>query len=419
MMRKFIYATALSVAITPLKAQRLTENPCRLPVGKIHQTQAFDLTRLRSVNAHLNKAPEFRWLNYGLQLDQFFSPNAAEAWFMHNFPDSTVILGVTSTGEVVYPWIHKTATILDPKNMPDPWITPSTSYTLDSLGIVYAYLRSLPPTVVDSVIVEILKHDNNLVYTGIGGGYTWQDIEYEFATNRVKPYQVIKRIAVPLTQNDSTSFASEIFIPVTGVPVQPGSNRIGAVVSYKPGFSYTITDSLDNLNQFYQVSLEQNGANTDPNYYGTPGDGNSDLNCSFILPVSVRYNFNPNGWNGYFIPTWAFTTGYRYEHHLIEFGLTADLASVKTADPWVELFNALPVPADENLTLNIQMHKAASAHVKIYDLAGKLLLQQNLGHLQAGFNSVPVQVSALPTGVYNLTLHTPAGTSSRKIVVKH
>lgn len=417
-MRK-LSVTLLAASAITLQAQRQMTFERPLPQGRMHQPQTFDLTRLRSLNPNFNKAPEFRWLNYGIQLDQYYTPNMAEAWFMHNFPDSTVVWGVTSGGEVVYPWIHKSATILDPKNMPDPWITPSTTYTLDSLGIVYAYLRALPATVVDSVIVEIIKHDNNLVYTGIGGNYTWQDIEYDYTTNNIRPYQVIRRIGIPLTQNDSTSFAAELLIPVTGVPVQPGGNRIGAVVSYKPGFTYSITDTLSNLNEFYQLSLEQNGANTDPNYYGTPGDPNSDLNASFILPISVRYNFNPNGWNGYLIPTWAFATGYRYEHHLIEFGLTADLASVKTSDPSVELFNPLPVPADDYLTLNMQLVQPVRASVRIYDLAGRMLHQQNLGLLSSGFNVASIPVAHLATGTYTLTLETPSGITSRKIVVKH
>ena len=391
----------------------------KYPSDKMHQAVSFDITQLRSLNSSLVKTPEFRWLNYGLQLDQFYSSGMAEFWFMHNFPDSTAILGVTSGGEVVYPWIHKTATILDPKNMPDPWITTSTTYTLDSIGIVYAYLRSLPATVVDSLIIQIVKHDNSLVYTGIGGNYIWQDIEYNYGNNEIIPSQVINRIAVPLTVNDSSSFAKGLYLPVTGIPVQPGGNRIGAVVSFKPGYSYTITDSLSHKNIFYQLSMEQNGANTDPGFYGVPNDPNSDLNSSFILPTSVRYNFNPNGWNGYLIPAWAFVTGYRYEHHLIEFGITANISSIKTQDPSVALFNVLPIPAEDNLTLNIQMTQGSKAQVHISDLTGKVILQQNVGYLGSGFNSVQIPVYHLSSGNYTLSLITNSGLSTRKIVIAH
>lgn len=390
-----------------------------LPLGKMHKSFQLELTRFRPFNPDYNKAPEFRWLNYGIQLDTYFSQGMASFNFMHNFPDSTIVLGLTSGGEVVYPWIHKAATMLDPKNMPDPWITPTTSYTLDSIGFAFAYLRSLPPSIIDSVIVEIVKHDDALVYTGIGGQYIWQDIEYDHTTNSIKPYQVIKRIAIPLTENDTTSIAAEILLPVTGVPVQSGNRRIGAVISFKPGFTWTITDSLFLKNVFFQVSMEQNGDNTDPSFYGTPNDPNSDLNCSFILPPSVRYNFNTNGWNGYLIPAWAFVTAFPFEHHLIYFGLTADLASVKTEDPAVDLFNALPVPADQTLTLNIQMAQASAASVRISDLAGRTLSSHNIGLLTPGFQSLQIPVASLATGHYVLWLQTESGITARKIIVKH
>jgi hypothetical protein len=78
---------------------------------------------------------------------------------------------------------------------------------------------------------------------------------------------------------------------------------------------------------FFILSSEENGdgggAGTDPTIFGIPSDYTSDMNMSYILDQSVRYNTNANGnWNGYFLPTFAYTTPFAYEHHDIGYKLS-------------------------------------------------------------------------------------------------
>ena len=49
---------------------------------------------------------------------------------------------------------------------------------------------------------------------------------------------------------------------------------------------------------------------------------------SFILPTDVRYDYNTGGWNGYFLPTYAYTASFAYESHDIGFKLTVNITSV-------------------------------------------------------------------------------------------
>ena len=163
------------------------------------------------------------WLNYALQLDDAtngFSPGLASASFMLVFPDTNIILGQYTDGSTAYPQFHKTGTWLDPKNMPFQGINATDAYSLDSVGIVYGYLRSLTSTVVDTLRIDIVKHSVALEWTMSGGNLeTYQDIEYVQATDKIAASNVLATYYYYLTQADSSSTAAELYIKTT-LPTQ-------------------------------------------------------------------------------------------------------------------------------------------------------------------------------------------------------
>jgi hypothetical protein len=190
-------------------------------------------TRFRSQQ---NEQRASYWLNYALQLDDPSGPSAglADFNFLLIFPDSGIIAGQFTSGETAYPQFHKAATMLDPKNMPIQGISSTSSYTLDSIGIVYGYLRNTPSNVTDTLVVQIFKHDASLEYT-TQATYTYQDITYDQPTNEPDASQILATYTYFLTEADSSNSTSEIFFSTANVPVQAAGNRIGVIVSYKPG----------------------------------------------------------------------------------------------------------------------------------------------------------------------------------------
>lgn len=360
------------------------------------------------------------WLNYALQLDDpsGYTPGAAAGSFQFIFPDTNIIAGQYTDGTTAYPQFMKSATILDPKNMPVEGLLATDAYTLDSISIGYAYLRNLPDSIVDTLVIDIIKHNDALLWDLTSGSETYQDIEYVQASNTIKPSNVIASYTVLLNEIDSTSSAKEILVSTANLPVQAAGNRIGVCVSYKPGFTYTLTDSVDLKNSFYVFSFEQNGDNTDPVFYGTQSDGTSDMNCSYALPASVRYDQNANGWNGYLIPTWAWTTPYSNEHHIISFKVTSVVGIEETTANGLKVGQNYPNPASEITTINYSLEQASTqVSFNVTDVTGKTVQAINQGFRAPGMHTVTFDASDLSAGVYNYTLQTDAGSVTKKFFV--
>jgi|LakMenE18May11ns_1017448.scaffolds.fasta_scaffold9908541_2 hypothetical protein len=362
------------------------------------------------------------WLNYALQLDDpnGYSPGAAFFDFQTIFPDSSIIIGTFTDGSTAYNQFMKSATMLDPKNMPVEGLVNTDAFTLDSVAIGYAYLRNLADNIVDTLVIDIIKHNNALLYDMPGSAptHTYQDIEYDQPSNKVKASNIIATYTYLLTAQDSTSTSKEILIATAGLPQQAAGNRIGVCVSFKPGYSYSITDSLFDMNAFLVFSAEQNGENTDPTFYGTLSDGTSDMNCSYALPTSVRYDINANGWNGYLIPTWAWTPGYSAEHNIISFHVTSVVGIDETKANGLAIGQNFPNPASGITTINYSLETASSqVSLVVTDVTGKTIQVINQGTKAPGLYNVSLDASNFAAGVYNYTLQTDLGSVTKKFFV--
>ncbi|MCA6363010.1 MAG: T9SS type A sorting domain-containing protein [Bacteroidetes bacterium] len=415
---KKIYMLALAgLAAVTVNAQRAGNQVSAPRTVNNPQLRTEQTSRFRAQMNEDNRASY--WLCYALQLDD---PNAgpsaslASADFMLIFPDSNIIVGQYTTGETAYPQFHKGATMLDPKNMPVQGISASTPYMLDSVGIVYGYLRNTASSVTDTLQVQIIRHDASLLWDLTNA--TYQDITYTFSNNSITQSQVLATYNILLTESDSSNSPAEIFINTSNVPQQAAGNRIGVVVSYKPGYTYTATDSIQQKNSFYVFSYENNGLGTDPTFYGIISDGTSDMNCSYALPVSVRYDFNPNGWNGYFIPEWAYTTAFAYENHIIEFKVS-EVVGIEEANLGLAA-STWPNPANNEIFVGYSLKNDADVTIEVTDLTGRVVMSQREGDRGQGEYRVALNTENLAEGTYIVNVRTEgAAKVSSKIVVKH
>lgn len=361
------------------------------------------------------------WFNYALQLDAVGGPNeglAKPQWGLV-FPDSNIMAGLYTDGSIAYPQFHKYATMLDPKFMPLQGIASTSSYTLDSIGIAYGYLRTLASTVVDTLVVKIVKQVPANNYS-MSTGENYQDITYNFAAGDITASQVLGTYKYYLTESDSSDNVSEIYLATTGIPTQTNGALIGAVVTFIPGYAYSLTDSVGDKNSFYLLSYEQNGDNTDPTYYGSPtaGDFTGDMNCSYTLSTDVLYNINTNGWNGYFLPTWAWTTGYGYENHIIEFKIDEILGINDISENGVKIKQNMPNPFANTSIINYELDHNAAVTLAVYDVTGKKMIEQNEGNQNIGQHTITVNAGNLSAGVYYYSLTVGKNkTSAMKMVV--
>ncbi len=386
--------------------------------------------KLRTTSSHTLKASLSGdrifsgWLNYALQLNDpsGLTPNAAGVHFMMIFPDTAIIAGVYTSGATAYPQFMNAATMLDPKNMPLQGITAADAYSLDSIGIAYAYLRNLPSTIVDTLFVSVLKEVTAQNYT-LGGTRSYQDITYDSVNHRVVPSNIITTYTYLLHESDSSSTTKEIFLAATGVPNQAAGKKIGVSLSFKPGYSYSITDSINAKNSFYLLSYQQNGdsiggAGTTPTYYGTATNYSSDMNCSYALPKSVRYNINANGWNGYFIPTWAWTPSYAYENHIIEFKISNPPTGIAEFENGAKLGQNIPNPFTNSTEIRYELEKTAKVTLNVFDVTGKKVVSINDGEQHAGNHSFTINSSNMSEGVYYYSINVgDNSTSTRKMVM--
>jgi hypothetical protein len=122
----------------------------------------------------------------------------------------------------------------------------------------------------------------------------------------------------------------------------------------------------------------------------------------------VRYGINQNGWNPYFIPTWAYVTGYSFENHWFGFKVNSPTFSTSEEELNVKVY---PNPADD--ILNIDMDGSLNIHVQVSNTIGQILKSETL------MGSGRIDISSLPSGLYLVNVEAENGMKyTRKITVK-
>lgn len=364
------------------------------------------------------------WFNY-LDFLQSVSPGTAVAGFMPVFPDSTIILGFTSASVAVNPGYHKVCNYLDPYFIGSPTIpNKTTTYNIDSVSFGYAYERHTANSLIDSVIVELIAENHGLDYSLTGPpAFPYQDIEYDYLTNKIKPsVTILKRVAYALTQNDTCAggLYKQIKVAVPGIAPLTNSKKIGTVISYKPGYTWTAQDTLykgHSKNIFWILSVEQNGASTLPTVYGVASDYTSDMNMSMFLSTDSRYNISSTGWNGYVIPTYAFTAPFQYENHDIGYRLSVANVGVNELESNGSVLEQnIPNPFNGQSTVTYKLTKDANAiSFTVNDVTGRIISSEKVS---SNTGTHTIKLGSYAAGLYYYTLTVDGKTSTKKMIVE-
>lgn len=382
---------------------------------------------LKKTNPLVNKTASTTgstWVNY-VDFIELVSPSTQVFSAMSLFPDSAIILGYDASSQPVYPWIHKAANYLDPSfNVQQTILDDKTTpYVVDSVSVGYIYERVGTSTVADTLIFQVIAEDHSLDWDLTDISY--QDITYSAASNDLSGMTVLKKIKYPLNIADtcSGSLYKQIMVATNGITI-PAGQKVGCVISFKPGYSYTTTDVLigdatnaATKNVFFMYSSEQNGASTDPTYYGTLGDYTSDMNMSYILDQSVRYGTNANGWNGYFLPTYAYTTPFAYETHDIGYKISVSITAVNDLkEKGFALGQNFPNPFNSSSSVNYQLAKdAKSVSFTVTDVMGRLISSENVAST-TGIHTI--NLGSYASGVYYYSLNVDGNVTTKKMIVE-
>ena len=362
------------------------------------------------------------WFN---QLDylELTAPGVAVFSAMPVFPDSTIILGFDSGNLPVYNYIHQAANYLDPSFMAQQSIITDkfATYTLDSVSVGYVYTRASANTVTDSLIIQVIGENHALDWDLTSTIY--QDIEFNYPSLTLKTtVPKLKRISIPLTINDTCEggLYKQIKAATNGIAPINTSNKVGMTVTFKPGYTWTIADTLfdsHRTNTFFIISAEQNGANTDPTAWGVPSDPTSDMNMSYIMHKSVRYNINAQGWNGYFLPTYAYTTPFDYESHDMGYKLSVSITGVKEMEQkGFALGQNMPNPFTNSSSVDFQLAKDASSVLfTVTDVMGRIITSEK-ANTTAGSHSI--SLGSYAAGVYYYSLNVDGNVTTKKMIVE-
>lgn len=388
----------------------------------LQPNQLLNKTTSQSGSVWINKIDFIEFIQAGVQVISA----------MNLFPDSAIILGYDSGNQPVNPWTHKAGNYMDPSfQFQQSIITDKTTpYTLDSVAVGYLYERNTGTSdnTADSLIIQVIAENTGLNYTLSGPpAFPYQDIEYNFSTQNVKPsITVLKRLSIPLSYADTCAggLYKQIKVATPGIPTQINGKKIGTVVSFKPMYTYTLTDvligdgtNIANKNAFYILTSEENGASTDPTIFGVPSDYTSDMNMSYLVDHSVRYNTNANGWNGYFLPTYAYTTPFAYEHHDIGYKVTVTITGVKELEEkGFALGQNIPNPFSNSSKVNYELAKdAKSVLFTVTDLMGRVVSSQS-AETTTGVHTL--NLNSFAAGVYYYSLNVDGNITTKKMIVE-
>ncbi len=421
-----ISAVVAVSAQTPLNT--LSWNKMLLPQKNNSAQQIRDDYQNRFHNQLRN--PSY-WVSYALDYDALNGYYFSSLSGNFLFPDSNVYVNFSDgAGGIIEgtPFVHELGDILDPLAFVFQYIdgvnfTTETSYTVDSALIYMAYQRTTDASIVDTLLVYMYEGAvgaSNLpeyYYVGpdISANFGYDTLfipfmKYSYTTNKPNATN-LKTFKLPLYESDSSSFYFAKVFSTNNFSI-PANHKVAMAVTFKPGYSYDAFDNVEETgNVMFFASYEENGLDTYPTYYP------DEHNVSSIIPTSVRYNIDQSGYNGLFIPAYAYTSPYSFERHLFAYHITDNLSGVNDLSDNISSFNITPNPATDFSRIDYSLSKLSNVTISIYDVTGKLLSSMNEGLLSSGSHFQMLDVSKLNAGVYMVAIESNEVKTTQKLIV--
>ena len=455
-MKKNYFCLLIAVLLisATVSAQHVsTVNEPKVPAGKensqqlnmtakFHQPQQFKSAAVANTT---------RWYNFGDAMNMYhnlYLGDSSQLYGNYLFPDSTILVDYGTSG-YGGTWIHMLGDILDVKSgyfndvniFTDPnelFLNATSTYYVDSLDFYFIYNRNIT-SVVDSMIFEVAV--NNTLTTpyfccatstglsvaqNLGTDTVFiKNVPYTYTTN-VLNLSGKKRYAFALDDalfaDSSANGIHHIAFGTSNLAmIQAGKFPVVAV-QFKPGYTWTANnDTLANMNSVRFISYKESPGTNPPTSFGFPQYTKKDFNISYIVPQDVRYN-QAGGWNGYFIPSYAYMGGtsstYAYEHHLLYYRVNLFPVGMEEYNNGESITTQIyPNPVSGVSTFNYKLEKADNVEIVIADVMGRVVKTMPQGFQSMGVHTVEIDGSNLAEGLYTYTVKTTDAASTRKMSV--
>jgi hypothetical protein len=85
--------------------------------------------------------------------------------------------------------------------------------------------------------------------------------------------------------------------------------------------------------------------------------------------------------------------------------------------PNLKNISIIPNPANDNLTLDINLMKQDNLSYSLVNILGSIVYKNNIGNSNGG--KFFINTTSLPAGIYSLQLHLTKENITRKVVIIH
>jgi hypothetical protein len=420
----------MGAAVANSQVSQTVTTPAKPAVTTVRGVNQAELAKKN--NNGSSRSTESLWINYGTAVDSsIFGGGVSELNSNYLCTDS-LMLGDFGASGFSNVWVNNLGDILDVHSpvLQNYYLyswNASNNFTIDSMSVMYAYTRNLPANIVDTLVFYMYYNTTSTImptyyFTGMAADFGsdtlyFKAMPYTYTSNSPAASNKIT-IKVPLTDQDTAVAFYRLKDFAVNYAV-PGGKLVACSMTFKPGYTYALGDTMDAKNSFFFASYEEQGAGTFPLYTYCPNSASMacDWNCSQIVTSDVRYN-NAGGWNGFFIPSYAYTAPYGFEHHLWWYKITSTNVSVnEQANNGVSVGQNQPNPVTNTTTIPYHLAQGSDVSITIIDVTGKVVYTEKRTAQAAGANQFTIDGSALAAGVYYYTVTAGAGSVTNKMIV--
>jgi hypothetical protein len=299
-----------------------------------------------------------------------------------------------------------------------------TPYSVDSIAIFYLYYRFSDPSIIDTLIVQLIQPDNLKAYTWKSNGKPAAAVPvYNRGQNIASMAAITKRF--PLGPGDTMTFKGGHYyvkyIPISGFNVTKGG-PCAVTWSFAPGRKITHGDTIP-----YQKWDSVQGVSNPDNlffwngYFDLTKTELDEYNNGNLINHQQRYNNVVTGWENVYLGGVIFTHSWIYPVADFKVTYTVTKQSVEhTAlfdDMKVSLFPN-PVRANSNFNITLNLEKSRMVTIELYDLIGHKISTVSTGLLTKGEHKINASTANLSSGVYFCKVSSGNTSNSYKVSVR-
>lgn len=373
--------------------------------------------------------PLSKWYNWVASAEENIG---IEFTFYNNssiFPDSSVkqIYGDGAGGTMLgYVSNHGEGVVFDPKApvFLDSALTRWHRYKWDSVAVwISGYKRYPENPNPDTLIVQFYTGAAIVKSSFTNSGDKTAFVRYDYKQNLgTGAKSVIKYL---LEDKDTTSAPRPIILPTdennpTGLDV-PVDGLCAVTVSFRPGYSYSLGDTLDERWTADTISKKLNHLKL-AIAHDLSKTSDESYNNGLRIISHQRYNIPPapnsGDWRGSYISgdAWNAYNEYLYT----DFHITTEhfLSGMEDGDMnGYGMSEAYPNPTNGTATVNFSLGKPENVNITLFNALGQPVQAVASGNYPMGPNSVGIDANNLKPGMYFYTITAGNFTKTMKLNV--